>query len=167
MPGAMVTKADRYWNQFLQSLPPANSTPDSYLEFFYFGSEPEHGKPVGDLVLSGAKTAAGDILWRREAAGDPPLQVGRYSIFHDGFEKPMGIIETTSVEIVPFDEVDADFAQSCGEWGGTLENWRSEYWSWIETECIKLNRDPTPDIPMICERYRLAYAEPFRVTDAH
>ena len=158
----MVTKADRYWNQFLLWLPPANSTPDRYLEFFYFGSEPQHGKPVGDLVLSGTKTAGGDILWRREAANDPPLQVGSFSIFHDGFEEPMGIIETISMEIVPFDEVDAEFAQSCGEWGGTLDKLRSVYWSWIEAESAKLNRDPTPDIPMICERYRLVYGEPLR-----
>ena len=162
MPGTVMTIADRYWNQFVQSLPQANSTPDSYLEFFYFGSEPEHGKPVGDLVLAGSKTAGGDLLWRREAANDPLLQVGRFSIFHDGFEEPMGIIETTFVEIVPFDEVDANFALAGGEWGGTLESWRTHYWSWIEAACVQLGREASRDIPMICERFRLAYSEPLR-----
>jgi len=166
MSGTMVTNADRYWSQFVQSLPPINSPPDSYLEFFYFGSEPEHGRPVGDLVLSGIKSAGGDILWRRKAAQEPSLQVGSFSIFHDGHEEPMGIIETTSVEIVPFNEVDAEFARAGGEWNGTLENWRSNYWSWIEEECTRLNRDPTPDIPMICERFRLVFAEQLMVTDA-
>jgi len=162
----MVINADRYWNQFVQSLPPLNSLPDTYLEFFYFGTKPEHGRPVGDLVLSGMKTAADDILWRREAAQETPPEVGSFSIFHDGYEEPMGIIETTSFDIVPFNEVDAEFARAGGEWNGTLENWRSFYWSWIEAECTALNRDPTPDIPMICERFRLVFAEQLRVTDA-
>ena len=160
MSDTMLTKADRYWNQFVQSLYPDSSAPERYVEFFYFGSEPEHGKPVGELVLAGVKTAGGDILWRREASQDPPLQVGGLSIFHDGYEEPLGIIETTSVEIVPFNEVDAEFARMGGEWGGSLEKWRSNYWSWIEAECLQLGREPARDIPMVCERYRLVYGEP-------
>ncbi|MCH7984938.1 MAG: ASCH domain-containing protein, partial [Chloroflexi bacterium] len=76
------------------------------------------------------------------------------------FENPMGVIETIDVEIVPFDEVTRNFAQSGGEWGGTLEQWRKSYWSWIKQECEALGREPVTDIPMICERFKVVYSEP-------
>ena len=152
--------ADRYWAQFLQSLPESRRPKANYLEFFYFGSEPAHGGPVGNLVLAGTKRAGADILWRREASDEPPIKVGDLSIFHDGFGTPMGIIESTSSVIVPFNEVGSDYAQAGGEWDGTLENWREHYWNWIVMECQKLGCDPVPNIPMICERFKLIYSQP-------
>ena len=155
----MPSKADAYWQQFLDALPRGSSSPDRYLEFFSFGYLPEHGRSIGDLILDGKKTATADILWRRESVGLQTPSIGDLSIFHDGFESPMGVIETTEVEIVPFDEVTRDFAQSGGEWGGTLTEWRKSYWSWIEQECAAIGREPVTNIPMICERFNVVYSE--------
>lgn len=153
------TKIDRYWQQFLASLP-AEARDKSYVEAYWFGVEPEDAKAITPLVLQGTKTATGSVLWTFEADGKPIPKVGDYNIVTDGNDKPLCVLETTEVRILPLDEVDAQFAFDGGERDRTLESWREIYWQFAQHECERIGREATWKIPIICERFRVVYQQP-------
>ena len=67
----------------------------------------------------------------------------------DSKEDAKAIIETTSVSIVPFNQVTEEFAQKEGEGDKTLASWRKiheAFW-----------KDITPDTLLECEEFRLLY----------
>ncbi len=156
----MAQKADRYWAQFLSSLPDGSERPRQYYEAFYFGSTKESARLITPLVLNGIKTATGSLQWVYEAEGRTPPKAGDYSIVTDGDHEPVCIIRDTEVRILPFDEVDEAFAWDGGEEDRTLESWRQIYSDYIRLECARIGRELTPKTPLVCERFKVEYKEP-------
>lgn len=158
----MVTDIDRYWAQFLASLPNGANRPAGYYEAFFFGSSRESCEVITPLVLDGTKTATVSLLWVYEAEGRRPPATGDYSIVIDTYRKPQCIIEDTEIRVLPYDEVDAAFAWDGGEEDRTLASWRQIYWEYIQAECARIGREPSPKTPLVCERFRVVYKEPLR-----
>lgn len=123
-------------------------------EAWAFGATSEQADELLALVLGGIKTATASALWDYEAAGEPIPQVGELSIVLDGSGRPRAVLETTDVEIVPFDQVDSAHAHAEGEGDRSLEHWR-----WVhEAFWREHGEDPRgfePDMPVVCERFRL------------
>jgi uncharacterized protein YhfF len=115
---------------------------------------------LGALVYAGIKTATCSLLWEYEAEGEPPPQVGELSIILDGNDDPICIIETTEIEIKPYDQVDAQFAYDEGEGDRSLSYWRDAHWHFFSQTCEQIKRQPSPDMPLICERFRVLFKVP-------
>jgi uncharacterized protein YhfF len=157
----MSQEADRYWAQFISSLPENSDRPSQYYEMFSFGTSKDSAVLLASLVLAGFKTATGSLQWVYEADGRPPPRTGDYSIVTDG-DQPVCIIRDTDVTVMPYGEVDAAFAWDGGEEDRTLETWRRIYWEYIELECARIGRQPSPKTPLVCERFRVVYKEPLK-----
>ncbi len=69
--------------------------------------------------------------------------------------EPRAILETTSVVVLPFEEVSADFARDEGEGDLSLQYWRDVHWAYFERECRKLGQAPSLQMPIVCERFRV------------
>ncbi|WP_084104588.1 ASCH domain-containing protein [Demequina sp. NBRC 110056] len=130
--------------------------PEALPEVWAFGATPAHADALLALVLAGTKTGTASSLWDYEHAGDPVPAAGDLSIILDGAGAPQALIETTAVATVPFDQVDAEHAASEGEGDLTLAYWRAaheRYWR----EHSEGPRGFEPDMPVICERFRVRY----------
>ena len=128
--------------------------PEALVEAWAFGATPAHADELLDLVVRGVKTGTASSLWDYEATGDPVPQPGEFSIILDGAGVPRAVIETTDVRIVSFDRVDAAHAYAEGEDDRSLDSWREvheRYWR----EHSENPRGFEPDMPVICERFRL------------
>lgn len=154
----MKSEVDRYWEQFLASVPPTAVRRRKYDWAFYFGSK-RTAKAISALVLEGTKTATGCLKWEWDADNKRLMRHGDLSVVTDGSDHPVCIIEDTEIKVTPFDEVDERFVHDYGE-GGTLEDWREGYWTMIVAECARSGRKPTRKAPIICERFRVLYKEP-------
>jgi uncharacterized protein YhfF len=110
-------------------------------------------------VLKGEKTATGTVLWSYEADGTPIPQIGDHWIVNDGDGKPVCIIRTTGVAIIPFDEVPEIYAYEGGEEDRTFQTWRPMYWQYILSECQRIGREPHEKAPLVMERFTVAYRE--------
>lgn len=148
-----------YWKQFLNSLNNSSSELPELSGFFHFGGK-EDATSIAELVVSGTKTATGSLLWVFESENNPVPSVGEYNIITDSDDRPVCIIETTGLSIVPFDKVESKFAFDCGEGDRTLESWREMYQEYIQSECERIGKIPTSDIPMVCEYFKVVYKEP-------
>uniref|UniRef100_A0A942YDJ2 ASCH domain-containing protein n=1 Tax=Neobacillus citreus TaxID=2833578 RepID=A0A942YDJ2_9BACI len=124
-----------------------------------FGATAEHADELLDLVLRGTKDGTASSMWDYEASGEALPEVGELSVILDGRGEPRAVIETTALRVVPFDEVDAEHARSEGEGDRTLEYWRAaheRYWR----EHSENPRGFAPDMPVLCERFRLVWPAP-------
>ena len=101
-------------------------------------------------------------MWTDEAEGKPLPKPGNLSVITLFSGQPVCVIETSSIEIVPFSEVDADFAATEGEGDGSLAYWQQAHTAFFGRECQRLGRDFSPDAPVVCERFRVVYRGPGR-----
>ncbi len=142
-----------FWTGCRAQLP---HLPEQVPEAWAFGATPAHADGLLELVLAGVKTGTASSLWDYEHSGEPLPAEGDFSIILDGSEAPRAVIETTSIRIVPFDEVDAEHASAEGEGDRTLGYWRDvheRFWR----EYSESPRGFAPDMPVVCERFRLVY----------
>lgn len=158
----MTENVERYWNQYLTSIPGGRKQPPRYVESFAFGFTPADAREIAQLVLDGTKTATGSFLRAYDADKKPLPVVGDLWVVMAGSDAPVCIIETTEVRIVPFDEVTADYAWEGGEEDRSLASWRAIYWEYIERECQRIGLAPDAKAPLVMERFRVVYAEPLR-----
>lgn len=121
-----------------------------------FGATSEQADGLLDLVLEGTKTATASSLWDFEDEGESLPEPGSLSIILDGEDHPRALIETTEVEVVPFDEVDSEHAYLEGEGDRSLEHWREVHERFF-TEHARHDRGFAPDMPVVLERFRVVY----------
>ena len=148
---------DIFWNRYVAS-ELAGELPEGRYETDTFGDSPDQATELGGLVLSGRKTASCSSLWEWEAQGKPPPKAGDRTIILDGRERPICIIETTEVETRKFSEVDEGLAYDEGEDDRSLESWRRIHWEFFSRVLPRIGRQPTHDMPLVCERFRVVFS---------
>ena len=128
-----------------------------FYDAFHFDDNEPSANHLAALVLAGTKRATAGLLWSFESADKPSPKPGDLSVVTDWHGKPVCIIETTQVEIVPFEEVSAEFAATEGEGDGSLGYWRRAHWAYLGRECARIGRTPDQRMPVLCERLTVVY----------
>jgi len=145
---------DAFWDSYARTHPDAAAR--GYSEAFHFGDTERMANELAALVAAGVKTATSAMLWSY-AEGERLLQEGDRCIVTTWDNEPVCIVETTEMRIVPFKDVDAQFAYEYGEGDRTLEWWREHLWEYYAEECAALGREPTEEMPLVCERFRVVF----------
>lgn len=150
-------KTETLWRAHLASLPHAEDATRRFYEVFRIGNSPEGADEGAALIKQGLKTATSSLLWAYEATNKPLPEVGSLSIVTDSRGDPVCVIETLAVDVKVFADVDATFAYDYGEWDRTLETWRARCWGFNAPRCHALGKVPTPEMPLVCERFAVVY----------
>jgi uncharacterized protein YhfF len=148
--------ADSWWRDLRRSRPELG-LPERY-DLWYFGDSEALARELLDLVLAGTKTATAGLVWGADEAGTP--KPGGHSLITDFAGTPHCVLQTVEVRVLPFDQVDADFARDEGEGDRSLAFWRDAHWRYFGRRCAEIGRRPALDMPVFCERFRLVYPEP-------
>jgi uncharacterized protein YhfF len=145
---ARLNAAPGYFGQTgLESLPPPA---------WSFGAEPAQADALLELVLAGTKTATASAWWDYEHEGEPLPVAGGLGIVLDGRGHARALIETTAVEVVPFDRVDEEHARLEGEGDRSLAHWREAHERFFAAHAVH-DRGFAPDMPVVLERFRVVY----------
>jgi uncharacterized protein YhfF len=133
--------------------------PDSPTEYvaWAFGNTKEMADNLAQLVLEGTKTATASNFLLYEIEKEALPYVGLYNIILDGNGEAAAIAVTTSVEVVPFDEVTEEHAYLEGEGDRTLKDWREGHEDFFKKELEKVNETFHNKIPVVCERFKVLY----------
>lgn len=123
-----------------------------------FGADARQADELLELVLAGTKTATASALWDYEADGEAVPEPGALSIVLDGSGQPRALLETTHVEVVPFDEVTEEHARLEGEDDRSLAHWREVHERFF-AETASHDRGFSTDMPVVCERFRVLYSD--------
>ncbi|SEO19503.1 ASCH domain-containing protein [Actinacidiphila rubida] len=126
-------------------------------EFAFPG--PLRDKLVG-AILSGAKTSTTGLLAAYEAEGEALPEAGARFAVIDSAGRPVAVIETTEVRVVPIGEVDLAHAVDEGEGDTSLETWRAGHERFFTSAPMReILGDPgftvTDATPVVLERFRV------------
>jgi uncharacterized protein YhfF len=150
-------RIEAYWQRYLKMLLPDSPVHKEEYIAEGWGDSPEMADELGALIAAGTKTATCSALWEYEAEGEPLPKIGLKTIVLDGNGDPLCIVETTEVEVRPYEEVDAEFAYEEGEGDRSLEYWREAHWRFFSRNLPSIGKEPATDMPLVCERFRVVY----------
>jgi len=159
----MSTNVDRYWEQYLASLPPGAQRPSGHAGTAAFGLTEDDARAIAPLVRNGTKTASGGLVWSNDFDGTRGSRPGDLWIVIAGPDEPVCIIETTEVRVFPYDEVPKEYAWEGGEGDRTMADWRRMYWEYIVSECRRIGREPHRKAPLAMERFQVVFSDPLRL----
>ena len=129
-----------------------------FYEAFHFHDNEQGALELAQLVLSGVKRGTASLVWSYEHDQKRPPWPGSLSVMTDWQGQALGIIETKTVEVVPFEAVSAEFAAIEGEGDGSLRYWREGHWQYFSRECARIGREPSQRMPVLCECFDLVFA---------
>lgn len=142
-----MNKINKFWLDFCQK---HDVDPASLDEAFALGANSEDADILSDLINRKIKTATTSIY---DPDDEMPV-VGSYSIVLNGKNEPVCVIQTKTVEIMPFKNVSAKHAYLEGEGDRTYESWRKSHLKFFTWECREeLNREFTEDTEVVCESF--------------
>jgi len=141
------------WKDYKKINPNA---PNDY-EAWAFGDSKEMADELAKLVLEGKKTATASNYILYELENESLPYAGLQNIILDGDGKAVAIVETTFVEVVPFDEVTEEQAYLEGEGDRSLGYWRDVHETFFRKELEEVNQEFHDKIPIVCERFKMVY----------
>lgn len=144
-----------FWNTFADSVGGVDAA--RFYEVCVFGDSEDLANELAELVLRGTKRATAGSVWSYEGEGKRIPMSGDLSIVTNWAGSPLCIIETESVEVVPFSEVSSEFAATEGEGDGSLSFWREAHRQYFTRECARVGRQFSENMLIACERFKVAY----------
>ncbi len=143
--------SNEYWNEFWgEGKKPKN------VSAWQFGGTPDY---LAQLVIDGIKTATCSAYDLYQLEGAPLPQVGEYSIVLNGKEEPACIIQTTEVQIIPFNEVSEQFAFDEGEGDRSYTYWKDVHVDFFTDELNGTGNEFCEDMLVVCERFKLVHVK--------
>ena len=123
-----------------------------------FGDGPELSAWLLGLIRAGRKTATCGSLKGYEDIGEPIPRPGDIVIADDWDGRPALAYRVTQVDVVPFDQVDAEHARLEGEGDLSLQTWRDVHREFF-TEVAIHDEGFTEDMPVVLQRFHVVYQE--------
>jgi len=115
-----------------------------------YGESPELSASLLALIREGHKRAGTSLLWAIEAEQESLPQIGQIEIIVDHQNEPALVTRITRVEVVPYNQVTAEYAAIEGEGDSSLEYWREAHWAFFSRQCKRIGRVPTESMPVVC-----------------
>lgn len=147
-----------FWTRFSRAVGGADEA--RFYEAFYFGDNEALANELAALVLAGRKRATAGSVWSFEAEGKRLPRPGDLSVVTNWAGEPLCVIETLTVELLPFNEVTAAFAAIEGEGDGSLAYWQDGHRQYFTRECHRAGREFTEGMQVACECFKVVYQPP-------
>ncbi len=144
-----------FWNDFAN----ANGGVDAsrFYEAFFFGDGEQLANELAELVLSGVKRATTGAIWWFEAEGKRLPQHGDLSIVTNWSGKPLCVIETQTVQVLPLFVVTPEFGANEGAGDGSLSFWQHAHRQYFSRECARAGREFAESMLVACECFKVVY----------
>lgn len=142
---------DQMWSRFKAKNP---DVPDQF-NAWSFGNSAEMADELAELVLAGTKTATASNYALYELKNEPLPYAGLYNVVCGGNGMAAAVIETTAVDVMPFEEVTAEHAYLEGEGDRSLDYWRTVHETFFKEELEKAGLEFDERMLVVCERFRL------------
>ena len=154
----MSESAQALWDEFVATgTGDALAAAEATYSRWSFGDSPEMADRLLALVVAGVKRATCGSLDAYRARGEALPVLGEYSVVCDGAGEARCVIQTTSVRVVAFEDVDEAFAAEEGEGDRSLSSWRRGHMAYFERELARLGLVASPQMPLVCEHFRVLH----------
>ena len=141
-----------FWQEFCKT---SGVKIETSYQVWYFGNSAEMAEELLELVLEGKKRATAGLVWGYEKEPEKVAVLNGYSVVTDFEGHPKCVLQTTEIRVLPYNEVDAEFAFDEGEGDQSLDYWRQVHWEFFSSICLEIGRKRSPEMPVYCERFKL------------
>lgn len=155
MADSRIDEIEAFWNGYLAHAGKPMDT--KYTDCFRFGYNEELAESLLALVLSGKKMATSSSYLAYQQDDDPLPETGDLSIVTDWQGNPRCVIENTSVQVIPFNEMTYEVCRLEGE-DETLESWRDNHRTAFTLGSKEEGYTFTEDMPVVFEVFRVVYS---------
>ncbi|MBS4218090.1 ASCH domain-containing protein [Bacillus sp. FJAT-49711] len=145
-----MNQIEVYWAKFLKE----TKTPNQPYTSWHFELNERLANELLELVLQGKKRATTSSIYDFEQ--EPLPTAGDYSVITNWSGEPKCIIQTTSIQIIPFKDVTFELARLEGE-DDNLESWREGHIRYYKQVCEAANQKFTWDMPVVFEQFKVVY----------
>ena len=152
-----MTKAHSSVEKLARQFFAATKKPPKRLESFYFCDNQKDANECADLVLQGIKRATASSLWWYELNNVALPKIADQYIVTDWEGLALCVIEVEKIEITPFNQITAKFAEIEGEGDKSLAYWKKVHWDFYHRELADTSYEPTEDMLIVCELFRVVY----------
>lgn len=125
-----------------------------------YGDSPALSRELIELIRTGTKRAGTSLLWAYEAESEALPRVGDVEIVIDHAHEPVLLTRIIGVEVLPFNQVTAEYAAVEGEGDGSHQYWREGHWRYFSRACVRIGREPTHAMPVVCSVFELLASVP-------
>lgn len=147
-------KAEELWQKFIKEKVLDKNTK---YEAWKFCGGGEAADELAHLVLEGKKTATTSSLIAYQTENAPLPVPGLYSVILFDNDEAACIIETTSITLKPFDEVDEEFAAKEGEGDLSLAYWQEVHRRFLGMDYEAINQPFDEKGICVLEEFKLIY----------
>ena len=130
---------------------------DPLPESWYFCDTKKDADVCADLVVAGIKRATAPSLWWFNKNGESLPKSGDLHIITNWEGKAKAIIETTQIDLAPYNEVTEEFAAIEGEGDKSLAFWKRVHWEFYSREMKPEGESPTQDMIIVCEQFKVIW----------
>lgn len=148
-------KAETLWRIYTKALLGGYEMPRRDFDVFCFGSQPEQAARIGHLVIKGTKRATTGLVASSDKTGATIPWPGLLSVVTDYYGYPLCVIETLTVQRLPFREVSPEIAAAAGEGDLSYDDWRDGYVDCFKREAAALGLTFDEDSLVFNERFRV------------
>ncbi len=152
----MDERAAAFWRTFLRGTG-RDEALEPY-ECFHFHINREGADALLQLVLDGKKRATSSSVEGCRLQGQRPPQPGDLSVVTDWTGRPHCVIETQTVQILPFRDVSFDLAALEGE-DESLASWREGHQRFFTAEGALLGYRFSQEMPVAFETFQVVYRD--------
>lgn len=147
-----TTEQAQFWDRFC--IKTNGSLDTACYEVFYFDDDEVTANELCERVLMGKKraTCSSYDYYLNENISMP--KIGDLSLFTDWEGQPKGVIQTTNIEILAFEDVDKEHFEREGE-DDTLETWRDGHLRYFGPQVPDFNMKSK----VVFEDFDLIYTE--------
>ena len=143
-----------FWQKFCAA---SGTNPETPYQVWYFGNTSEMARHLAELVLQGEKRATATLLESAELHPESAPVDDGFSVVTDYEGNPRCIIQTTEIRVLPFTEVDAEFAFDEGEGDKSLEYWRRVHHDFFTKDAAENGVKFHEKSLVACERFKLLF----------
>ena len=145
---------EQFWQTFLKET--GRDLGTKYLECFHFDNNEPSANELLALVLSGKKRATASSLYAFEAGEHP--KPGNLSIVTDWDGNPRCVIETRSIQILPFRDMTFEICSREGE-DECLETWQAGHRRFFTQDGGEMGYVFSEDMPVVFEDFEVVYSK--------
>ncbi len=147
----------KLWQEYLAANGKQEEEANKRYTSWHFCDNKKDAEELVELVLQGVKRATASLYACYEYEQEEPPKAGNYSVITDWDGIARCIIETTGVQLFPFNQVPPEFAATEGEGDGSLEYWRRVHWDCFTRDMAEMGGEPSEDMLVVCEEFQVVY----------
>ncbi len=148
---------EELWREFRKDLE-SDNTADIYTSW-YFSNNEKDADELLELVLQGKKRATSSAFEIYSKIDENLPKEGDFSVITNWAGKAHCIIETTKIDILPFNKVTEEFAKLEGEGDLSLKYWQHVHEDFFTKDLAQFNIAFNSESKVVCETFKLVYKQ--------